>query len=90
MPVEIDHCGHHGPAGEIDARRAGRDLHLAAASNGRELTVIDDECGVLDGSAAVAGDEPRSFEHGHSGGLRWLTLDLPGARRCKDERRGEE
>ena len=48
-----------------DADGAGRNRHLAAPAHLSEAGILDNERGVLDGRAAVAGDEACSFEHGH-------------------------
>ena len=71
MTVEIDQCGHHGFAREVDVSGAGGDLQLASGADTGEVIVLDDEDGVLDGRAAVAGDEARSFVDGHAGISHW-------------------
>ena len=58
--------------------RPGRDPHLTLTSDLRELVVLDKECGVLDGRAPVARNEPRPFEHSHRRRLR-LAFRLTGA-----------
>ena len=63
MAVHVDQRRHHRLAGEVDACRAGRRLHLAAPADRGEAVVLDDEGRVLDRRAAVAGDEPRALEH---------------------------
>ena len=69
MPVGIDDRRHHGLAGKINARRAGRNHHLAVAADHREAAVLDNEGGILDG-AAIAHDEAGAFEHRHGGAWR--------------------
>src|SRR5258708_4632094 len=67
MAVRIDDRRHHGLAGEIDARRACRCRHLASSSDRRDAAVPDDESRILDGGAAVAGDEPCPLAHRRAG-----------------------
>jgi hypothetical protein len=61
MHMRIDKCGHHGLAGEIDARCPLRQSHFAFAPDLSDLVVRDDESGILDNSA-IARDQPRAFE----------------------------
>src|SRR5438093_4554764 len=61
VAVQIDLRRHHGLAGQIDTHRPGWRLHLASPADSRELTILDDERGVLDGHAAVTRNEPRSL-----------------------------
>ena len=64
----VDQRGDHRLAGQIDARGAGRRLHLAPAPDAREAVVLDQERRVFDRRAAVAGDEAGAFEQGRGGG----------------------
>ena len=89
VAVEIDHRRHDRLACEIDMD-AGWYLDLAAAADGYEPIVCDDEYGILDGGAAVSRDEPRSVERGDSGNLVCLPIGLPGTGRYEEQRRGEE
>ena len=83
MAVRIDDRRHHGLAGEIDARRAGGRRHLAPSSDRRDAGVLDDECRILDGSAAVACDEASALEQGRAG--RPGRLAYSGPRACGDK-----
>ena len=67
VAMDIDLGRHDRLAGQIHAGRSGWRLQLATATDPCELRVLDDECGVLDRRAAVAGDEPRPFEDRHAG-----------------------
>ena len=80
MAVRIDDARHHSLAGEVDARGAGRHRHLAAAADLRDPRTLDDEDGIFDWRAAVAGDEPRAFI-----GRDGLGLALSRNRRHQDE-----
>ena len=62
VAVEVDFCRHDCLAGQIHSGGSGWHLKLAPATNPRELSILDDERGALDGRAAVAGNEPRAFE----------------------------
>jgi hypothetical protein len=62
MDMRIDERWDHGAAGKIDAHSAARNGKLAAPANGREAVAIQDEGGILDRRAAVAGDEPGAVE----------------------------
>ncbi len=77
--VRVDERRDDRAAAQVDARRAGRDLHLARAAHGLEARAADDEGGVGDGLAAVADDQPRPFVHRHIG--------LGGRRRRRLRRR---
>ena len=81
VSVEIDLCRHDSLAGQVHARRPGRDLELSPTADARELRVFDDECGVFDGGGAVARDEPRSFEYRHTS-RRGLALYSRGTGGC--------
>jgi len=67
MAVDIYQGGHHGLAGEIDPRGAGRHLQFAASPDLGKAPALDHERGVLDGGA-VACDQPRALVD--SGGWR--------------------
>ncbi len=64
VAVRIDDRRNDGLAGEIDARRAGRNRHLAVPADRRETAVLDGESGVFDG-AAITDNETRAFKHRH-------------------------
>ena len=59
--VRIDQRGDDRLAGQIDARRAGRRLHLALAADSREAAALDEEGGALNRRAVAAGNQPRAF-----------------------------
>ena len=61
MAVGVDNRRHDGLASQIDARRACRELHVTVLPDARELAVLDDECGIVDG-ATVADNQPRAVE----------------------------
>ena len=82
VAVEIDLGRHDRLARQGDARRAGRDLQIALAADPCEPVVLDDECGVLDRGAAIAGDQPGSFEY-RDAGRSGLSVHAPG----RDHRR---
>jgi hypothetical protein len=65
----VDERRHHGLAGDIDARCAGRHRHLAAAAHRRDPVARDDDGGIVDRRTAIAGDEPRAFEYGNGRSL---------------------
>ena len=56
MTVQIDHCGHDGLAGQIDAHSSCRNFYLTASANTRELTALDDKHSIFDRCAAIAGN----------------------------------
>jgi hypothetical protein len=69
VPVEIDHRRHDRLARQIDVHSPGWNLQLTALADSSEQIVLNQEGGVFDGGAAVAGDEAGPFEHGHAGFL---------------------
>ena len=62
MHVRVDQRRHHRLAGEIDAARAGGRRRRTLRARPGEAAVLDDERGVLDRRAAIAGDQPRALE----------------------------
>jgi len=62
MVVAVDECRYHGLAGEIHTSRALWGLTLTLLADPREGVTLHEERGVLNGRAAVADDEPRTFE----------------------------
>ena len=68
----IDDRRHDGLAAQIDERRADGRLDLTLLADADDAVVLDEERGVLDWRAAVAGDETRAFEERDVG--RGLTL----------------
>src|SRR5690242_1358088 len=70
MTVEINHRRHDGFARQVDAHRPGTDRHLTPAADPREMVILDDECRIFDGCAAVASYQPPPFEHGRSPSCR--------------------
>jgi len=81
VAVKIDFCRHDCLAGQIDTGCSSRNLDVALATDARESSVLDDERGVLDRRAAVAGNEPRPFEDRRTGPLSALCFHPGGARR---------
>ena len=84
VAVEIYLGRHDGLARQVDAQRPGRDLQLTSPADACELVVLDDECGALDGGAAIARDEPRPFEHRDASGPG-LAVHAPGKGHCREE-----
>jgi hypothetical protein len=66
MAVRIDDRGHDGLPRQVDACCARRHIDLAVTANRCEPIVLHDKRGVLNRRAAIAGDEPRTFEHRNS------------------------
>ena len=62
MHVRVDERRHHRLAGEIDAPRPAGGVERALRADLCEAAVLDDERGVLDRRAAIAGDDPRALE----------------------------
>src|SRR5215471_2693993 len=62
MAMEIDLPGNDGFPGQVYVFGAGRNLYLASAAHAREDIALNDECGIVNWSAAVAADQPRAFE----------------------------
>src|SRR5678810_1218088 len=57
VTMQIDFCWHDSLPSYVYTRCACRDLQLTSTSNLSERVALDDECGVLDGRSAVAGDQ---------------------------------
>src|SRR5215831_2153965 len=62
MAMQINLAWNDGLPGQVHAFGAGRNLYLASAAHTREDIALNDECGIFNWSAAVAGDQPRAFE----------------------------
>ena len=60
--MKIDQTRYHRLAGQVDPRRALRRLPLPRPANLGDLTVLDDERGVLDRRAVIARNEPGTLE----------------------------
>src|SRR5204863_1928035 len=73
------------------ARRACRELHVTVLPDARELAVLDDECGIVDG-ATVADNQPRAVEQRDPVCRTRLAVHLRGAGReqARAERGGEQ
>ena len=61
MDVSVDDHRHHGLAGEIHARGAGRHANVGGRAGLGDLRAVHDQRRVLD-HASVADDQPRAFE----------------------------
>ena len=62
VAMEIDQRRHNGLAGQVDVCGSRGNAQLASAADLRKDVSGDDEGGVLDGRAAVSGDQPRAFK----------------------------
>jgi hypothetical protein len=62
MAMEINFCGHHGFARQINSRRSRRNPERAAPPYLREMIALDYERRILD-DATVAGNQPRPFKY---------------------------
>ena len=51
---------------------AGRNLKLALSTDDGKAAVLNDENGIFDSGAAIAGDEPGAFKHADRRGLLGL------------------
>jgi len=71
--VGVDYSWHNRFSGEIHVSGAGGNFKLAFSADGGKAAVPNDENGIVDSGAAIAGDEPGAFKHGE--GRRLLRLD---------------
>src|SRR6516225_2346896 len=62
MAMEINFCGHHGLACQIDPRRSRRNPERAAPPHLRKMIALDYERRILD-DATVAGNQPCPFKY---------------------------
>src|SRR5215471_7934742 len=62
MAMQIDLPGNDGLARQVHAFGAGRNLYLASAPHAHEDVALDDECGIVNWSAAVSGDETSALK----------------------------
>ena len=67
MPVKIEENGHDRPAFKIHASRALGRLHVLLLPDSCELSVLDDEAGVLKWGSAVPGNQAGSGKEGDVG-----------------------
>ena len=63
VTVDINQRRNDGLAGQIDTNRTWRRLNLALSANRRETIVLDDKSGAFNWCAAIAHDQPRTFEY---------------------------
>jgi len=63
VAVEIDLAWDNRLTRKTDSLSSRRYRYLAVPSYSRKASSVDDECRILDRRAAVAGDQPRAFEH---------------------------
>jgi len=61
MHVGVDQGGHHGLAGKVHALGASRDFDILGVADLHDPRAVDDDGAALD-DAAVAHDQPRTFE----------------------------
>jgi hypothetical protein len=67
VPVRIDERRHHRLAGKIDALDAGGRAKLALAPDAGNHPAVDQKRRLVDGRAAIAGNQPRAFVQHHVG-----------------------
>src|ERR1700730_731318 len=65
VTVDISHRGHDRLTRQVNTQRARWYLQLPPPADASELAILDNKFGVLDGSAAVARDEPCPFKRCH-------------------------
>ena len=64
VAVEIDERRHHRLAGQVDTDCTSRSLNRARSANTGDAVAFHEECGVLDGGAAITDDDPGTLEQG--------------------------
>ena len=66
-------AGNHRLPGKIDARGAGRRLHVAPAPDAREVRLLDEKSRILYRRAAITRDETGAFIQGRTRDARCLS-----------------
>ena len=89
VTVHVDFRRHDRLARQVDVCRICGNCNLALPADGGELVILDDECGILDGRAAIACNKERPLEHGGVG-PNGLARRRRRAGRCREQTRGNQ